>query len=525
MGARLFFNMDPRLPRTNCQLCHMSALFTGATYAGEGGEGPDQPAIGIFPGDADADHDLIPDVADAFPSDPTDWLDSDHDGSGNNADTDDDNDGLLDADDPAPLDPLNIPEEGGYEGGIYPPGPILIEHNIAQVSQSSITFREPPTGVEPTVRPLNFPLLGKGIDLCTKKGTVLAHMNTLARRAYPCTLEQNTVVPAPAIGEFAALIVDFKIVDCKMTMTLEISDAPLDVTYIVKIDGVVRGTLGATPSVLFEAGFDNIGVRPQTDDLGLGGTHPNGVPISPSVRVQSNPNLTEYGDLSDAVGIEPRVVGAFKVPTLRNVELTGPYFHNGGMSTLEEVIRFYNRGGDFHEANVDNLAPDMMALGLSETHISALAAFLRTLTDERVRTEQAPFDHPALPLPNGAPLAAVGAGGRPESCGKPMVTFAEALANEDPFAGDCDENGQLDSCEIALDARLDLDGDGILDACQNLCAADITLDGFVDGADLGTLLASWGLASNGAEGADIDRSGLVDGADLAILLASWGRCN
>ncbi len=524
MGARLFFNMDPRLPRTNCQLCHMSAVFTGATYAGEGGEGPDMPAIGLFPGASDSDGDLVPDLVDAFPSDSGDWLDSDHDGIGNNADTDDDNDGILDSKDPCPLDPLNVPKEGGYAGGIYPPSPILTEHNLAQVFQSEITFREPPTGFEPSVHAMNFGLRGKGIDLCNARGTVVAHMNMRARRNYPSTLEENTVIPAPTVGEFSALIVDIKIVDSKMTLQIDLEDFPQDEIYTLQIDGVVRATLGATPSVLFEAGFDNIGVRPQTEDAGLGGSHPNGVALSPAVRAQTDPNLAEYGDHSAVVGVEPHIVGAFKVPSLRNIELTGPYFHNGGAATLEDVIRFYNRGGDFHEANADNLAPDMQAMGLSESHISALAAFLRTLTDERVRDEQAPFDHPALPLADGKPLAAVGAGGRPESCAKPIMTFVEALAESDPFAGDCDQNGQLDTCEIALDSRLDSNHNGILDTCEGHCAADINLDGSVNGDDLATLLAAWGMPTANANGADIDRSGSVDGADLTLLLSSWGTC-
>src|SRR2546422_8026734 len=42
-----------------------------------------------------------------------------------------------------------------------------------------------------------------------------------------------------------------------------------------------------------------------------------------------------------------RAQGAFKAPGLRNVELTGPYMHNGGMATLEQVVDFYSRGGDF----------------------------------------------------------------------------------------------------------------------------------------------------------------------------------
>lgn len=38
-------------------------------------------------------------------------------------------------------------------------------------------------------------------------------------------------------------------------------------------------------------------------------------------------------------------IGAFKTPTLRDLELTSPYMHNGSLKTLIEVVQFYNRGG------------------------------------------------------------------------------------------------------------------------------------------------------------------------------------
>jgi cytochrome c peroxidase len=94
------------------------------------------------------------------------------------------------------------------------------------------------------------------------------------------------------------------------------------------------------------------------------------------------------------------VNGAFKVPSLRNVELTGPYMHNGGMKSLEEVIEFYNRGGN----NVGNLQHSETLVfphAFSEQDKADLLAFLKTLTDERVRWERAPFDHPALLVPHG----------------------------------------------------------------------------------------------------------------------------
>src|SRR5881398_2761029 len=43
--------------------------------------------------------------------------------------------------------------------------------------------------------------------------------------------------------------------------------------------------------------------------------------------------------------------GSFKAPQLREVELTGPYFHNGGKLTLRQVVDFYVRGGDFPVTN------------------------------------------------------------------------------------------------------------------------------------------------------------------------------
>jgi cytochrome c peroxidase len=105
------------------------------------------------------------------------------------------------------------------------------------------------------------------------------------------------------------------------------------------------------------------------------------------------------------------VDGSFKTPTLRNIELTGPYFHNGSYATLDQVVDFYNRGGNTrhtaagdtsgHLKNGTNLSADVMPLGLSPADKAALVAFLKTLTDDRVRYEKAPFDHPALKVPHG----------------------------------------------------------------------------------------------------------------------------
>src|SRR5205085_74087 len=97
--------------------------------------------------------------------------------------------------------------------------------------------------------------------------------------------------------------------------------------------------------------------------------------------------------------------GAFKAPQLREVELTGPYFHNGGKLTLRQVVDFYVRGGDFpitnahhRDFNILNLDAELQS-DLSEGEKVALVDFLLELTDDRVALEKAPFDHPQLILP------------------------------------------------------------------------------------------------------------------------------
>jgi cytochrome c peroxidase len=73
-------------------------------------------------------------------------------------------------------------------------------------------------------------------------------------------------------------------------------------------------------------------------------------------------------------------IGAFKTPTLRDIELTTPYMHNGSEKTLIDVVRFYNRGGN---ANA-NLDERMRLLHLSDEEINDLVEFMRALTSDDV---------------------------------------------------------------------------------------------------------------------------------------------
>jgi len=73
---------------------------------------------------------------------------------------------------------------------------------------------------------------------------------------------------------------------------------------------------------------------------------------------------------------------AFKTPTLRNIELTAPYMHNGAFRNLSEVMDFYNKGGGAGMGfTLDNqtLPPDR--LGLTKKEKKQIIAFLKTLTD------------------------------------------------------------------------------------------------------------------------------------------------
>ena len=87
-------------------------------------------------------------------------------------------------------------------------------------------------------------------------------------------------------------------------------------------------------------------------------------------------------------------------------------------------------------------------------------------------------------------------------------------------AGDCDADGTLDRCEVA-DGATDKDGDGRPDACE-YARGDFDLNGRVDGADLGYLLAIWGLP--GQTIGDLNSDGTISGADLGMLLSRWGPC-
>jgi len=163
-----------------------------------------------------------------------------------------------------------------------------------------------------------------------------------------------------------------------------------------------------TKSAFLDRGYANIGVRPAGEDPGRGGVDDSGQPLS-FVRqalaglgfAPAQLSCTPTEKVPCPENGRAAVDGAFKVPGLRNVELTGPYFHNGGSATLPQVIDFYVRAGDWTDDNLVNVDGRLAQVAIHDGDEPPLVDFLLSLTDERVRNAEAPFDHPQIFVPNG----------------------------------------------------------------------------------------------------------------------------
>lgn len=84
---------------------------------------------------------------------------------------------------------------------------------------------------------------------------------------------------------------------------------------------------------------------------------------------------------------DERTKGQFRTKSLLDVAETGPYFHNGSAGTLRDVVQHYNGGGGAPGSYSGQLDPKTRPLGLSDTEVSDLVAFLQSLTGEPVAAE------------------------------------------------------------------------------------------------------------------------------------------
>jgi cytochrome c peroxidase len=116
----------------------------------------------------------------------------------------------------------------------------------------------------------------------------------------------------------------------------------------------------------------------------------------PSLKRTGKPEIDEDPGRGGIIDV-PIFRHAFKVPTLRNVELTAPYMHNGVFRTLEEVVEFYDTGGGTslgYDVPFQTLSSD--SLHLSPTEKFQLVSFLKSLTDTAYLTSR-PARLPAFP--------------------------------------------------------------------------------------------------------------------------------
>jgi cytochrome c peroxidase len=129
----------------------------------------------------------------------------------------------------------------------------------------------------------------------------------------------------------------------------------------------VNGVIGTR-----DLGFANLGTRPTSMDVSLGGLDPYGNPLSFGrqyrqyvetgdrsvvkdpllLRAIDNNTLVRGGAANPDAKLESD--GAIKIPGVRNSALTPPYFSYGGYASLREVMKFYNRGGNRRQISADN---------------------------------------------------------------------------------------------------------------------------------------------------------------------------
>jgi cytochrome c peroxidase len=152
--------------------------------------------------------------------------------------------------------------------------------------------------------------------------------------------------------------------------------------------------VGPTHALLTDDNFHDTGIGYFSQEVAPMETTPVQVEIAPGVVIPVDrdfvTSISEEGQLDFGrfeVTREQTDMWRFKTPSLRNVAVTAPYMHDGSLRTLEDVVRFYDRGGLPHPG----LDPLIRPLDLTDDEVSALVAFLHSLTspDLDVLTEDA----------------------------------------------------------------------------------------------------------------------------------------
>jgi cytochrome c peroxidase len=187
-------------------------------------------------------------------------------------------------------------------------------------------------------------------------------------------------------------------------------------------------------------------------------------PLLPLVPANNGTDLDPRvadGGLAD-ITLNALDAGRFKSPTMRNVEVAGPYMHNGSLATLEDVVEHYSRTFKSHP----NLDFRMARLNLTQSEKAALVAFLKTLTDHTFLTDPRfsdPFDPPAA---ESVPVPPLVSALQPPSPLPPQGDIETVIARVMSF--DANSDGQVTGIELPdrmgeIVTRGDRNGNAALD--------------------------------------------------------------
>lgn len=144
-------------------------------------------------------------------------------------------------------------------------------------------------------------------------------------------------------------------------------------------------TIEQTQALFMDNRFHNIGVgfkkiqgkEAKTAEQFLAAKHKG---ANVDITVLTSQNMSELGRFAVTDNITE--VGAFKTPTLRNIDKTAPYMHDGSLETLADVVDFYNNGGRVKETDPVSgfLSGGIRPLDLSDEEKSDLVEFMKALT-------------------------------------------------------------------------------------------------------------------------------------------------
>ena len=200
----------------------------------------------------------------------------------------------------------------------------------------------------------------------------------LAIQAYESTLISDDAPYDRYLDGQRTALTPLQLVGLEMFQRRACASCHVDPELTLATYSGVFGNFGF-PGMGPDAGYMYTGVEPSTHDIGIGGKDAMGTVLARSATATRG---------------AAAFTGALKTPTLRNVELTGPYFHTGSKASLEQIVDFYTFGGDYFNGVLRRWGPDA-------SERLAMPAFMKAFTDDRVRFERAPFDHPELCVPIG----------------------------------------------------------------------------------------------------------------------------